>query len=143
MKHFVQACMVMGATVFYLLMLQKNINLKEINLKKKIYSSFLCYYHVTYEFQGKSTLYSFPECQGSPYSKQASYLKFKWQQQDLNLQPLVFKGTLNHLAKSVCLTKFLSACLWKSGCGFESHCCHFYFSCLGNISGDFPVNIMK
>ena len=45
--------------------------------KKYIYSSFLCYYHVTYEFQGKSTLYSFPECQGSPYSKQASYLNFK------------------------------------------------------------------
>ena len=34
MKHFVQACMVMGATVFYLLMLKRNINLKEKNLKK-------------------------------------------------------------------------------------------------------------
>ena len=33
--------------------------------------------HVTHEFQGESTLYSFPECQGTPCSKQAPYLKFK------------------------------------------------------------------
>ena len=30
------------------------------------------------------TLYSLPECQGSPCSKQALYLKFKWQQRGPN-----------------------------------------------------------
>ena len=43
----------------------------------------VCYYHVTYEFQSDSTLYSLPECQGTPCSKQAPYLKFKRQQRDL------------------------------------------------------------
>ena len=37
----------------------------------------VCYYHVTYEFQSEYTLYSLPECQVTPYSKQAPYLKFK------------------------------------------------------------------
>ena len=37
----------------------------------------VCYYHVTYKFQSESTLYSLPECQGTPYSKQVPYLKFK------------------------------------------------------------------
>ena len=39
----------------------------------------VCYYHVTYEFQSESSLYSLPECQGTPCSKQGPYLKFKWQ----------------------------------------------------------------
>ena len=34
----------------------------------------VCYYHVTYEVQSESTLYSLPECQGTPCSKQAPYL---------------------------------------------------------------------
>ena len=29
-----------------------------------------CYYHVTYEFQSESGLFSLPECQGTPCSKQ-------------------------------------------------------------------------
>ena len=29
-----------------------------------------------------------PECQGFPYSKQARYLKFNWQEWNLSLQPL-------------------------------------------------------
>ena len=33
------------------------------------------------------TLY-LPECQGTPCSKQARYLKFKWLQRDLTPQPL-------------------------------------------------------
>ena len=36
------------------------------------------YYHVTKEIQSESTLYSLPECQGTPCSKQA----------DSNPQPL-------------------------------------------------------
>ena len=36
----------------------------------------LCY-HVTYGFQGKSTLYSLPEYQETPCLKQTPYLKFK------------------------------------------------------------------
>ena len=40
------------------------------------------------EFQSESTLYSLPECQGTPCSKQAPYLKFKWQQRDSNPQSL-------------------------------------------------------
>ena len=39
----------------------------------------LCCHHVTYKFQYESTLYSLPECQGTLCSKQAPYLKFKWQ----------------------------------------------------------------
>ena len=37
----------------------------------------VCYYHVTYEFQSESTLYSLPDYQGTSCSKQASYVKFK------------------------------------------------------------------
>ena len=48
----------------------------------------LCFYHVMYEFQTESTLYSLPECQGTPCLKQVPYLKFKWQQRDSNPQPL-------------------------------------------------------
>ena len=36
-----------------------------------------CYHHVTYEFESESTLYSVPECQGNPCSKQVPYLRFK------------------------------------------------------------------
>ena len=35
------------------------------------------YYHVTCDFQSESTLYNLPEHQGTPWSKQAPYLKFK------------------------------------------------------------------
>ena len=49
--------------------------------------STVCYYHVTYKFQSKSTLYSLPECQGTPCSKKAPYL-IKWQQRDSSPQPL-------------------------------------------------------
>ena len=52
----------------------------------------LCYYHVTYEFQCESTLYSLPECQGTPCSKQAPYLSLS----DSNEI-----RTHNHLAKLV------------------------------------------
>ena len=50
----------------------------------------VCYCHVTYEYQSESTLYSSPECQGTPFSKQVPYLKFKWQQWDSNLQQRQF-----------------------------------------------------
>ena len=35
-----------------------------------------------YEFQSKSTLYSFPDFQGTPCLKQAPYLKFNLEQWD-------------------------------------------------------------
>ena len=41
-----------------------------------------------YEFQSESALYGLPECQRTPSSKYAPYLKFKWQQQHSNPQPL-------------------------------------------------------
>ena len=41
-------------------------------------------YHV--QVMSESTLYSLPECQGSPCSKKALYLK--WQQGDSSPQPL-------------------------------------------------------
>ena len=44
----------------------------------------------------ESTLYSLPECQGTPCMKQAPYLKFKWIRTHNHL---VCKRTLNHLAK--------------------------------------------
>ena len=38
----------------------------------------VCYYHVTYEFQSESTLYSLPECEGTPCSLLLSnYCQFK------------------------------------------------------------------
>ena len=58
----------------------------------------VCSYHIINEFQSESTLCTLPECQGTPCSKQAPYLKFKWQQRNSNPQPLR-KRTLNHLAK--------------------------------------------
>ena len=36
----------------------------------------VCYYHVTYEYQRESILYSFLKFQGNPFLKQALYLKF-------------------------------------------------------------------
>ena len=48
----------------------------------------LCSYHVTYAIQRKSTLYLLPECQGTPFSKQAWYLKFNGLQWDSNPQAL-------------------------------------------------------
>ena len=61
----------------------------------------VCYYHVTYEVQSESTLYSLPECQGTPCPKQASYLKFKWLPRNWirTHNHLVREETLNHLAK--------------------------------------------
>ena len=57
----------------------------------------VCYY-ITCRFHSESALCSLPECQETPCSKQALYLKFRWQQQNSNLQPLSSQ-TLNHLAK--------------------------------------------
>ena len=48
-----------------------------INHTKPTSTLSVCYYHVTYEVQSESTLYSLPECQGTPCWKQAPYLKFK------------------------------------------------------------------
>ena len=48
----------------------------------------LCCYHVTYKLKSESTLDSLPECQETPCSKQALYLKFKWLERDSNQQPL-------------------------------------------------------
>ena len=47
----------------------------------------VCYCHVTNEFETESTNYSLIECQGTPYSKEAPYMIFKWQQRDSNPQP--------------------------------------------------------
>ena len=58
----------------------------------------VCYYNVSYKFQSESTLCNLPECQGTPYSKQAAYVKFN----DINgiriHNYLIRKQTLNHLA---------------------------------------------
>ena len=71
---------------------QLSINLQDFYMIFRWFSRYqqntVWYYHVTYEIQSESTLYSLPECQGTPYSKQAAYLKIKWQQQDSNPQPL-------------------------------------------------------
>ena len=47
-----------------------------------------CYHPVTYDYYSESALYSFPECQGTPCSKQVLDLKFKWQERDSNPQEL-------------------------------------------------------
>ena len=50
---------------------------KELQWRNVRQEPTVCYYHVTYEFQSEPTLYKLPECQETPYSKQAPYLKFK------------------------------------------------------------------
>ena len=55
-----------------------NQNLDAIQLSEQQKQFTVYYYHVLCEFQGESTLYSLPECQGTPCSKQAPYLEFKW-----------------------------------------------------------------
>ena len=72
----------------------------------------VCYYHVTYEFQSESTVYSLPEYQKTPCSKMTPYLKFKWQQRDLNPQPLS-SWTNTHSFS-------------QTDCGFESRCVYMY-----------------
>ena len=102
----------------------------------------VCYYYVTYLFQGESTLYSclnFKEplsrnrydiwsLNGSSGNRTYNHLNRKW--------------TPNHLAKLPSLDKWLSVrlrtrhtyrrwngvvCLRGSNCGFESRCCHLNF----------------
>ena len=63
----------------------------------------VCSCHFTYAFQKESTLL-LPESQGTPCSKQARNLKFKW------LQPVWLNGWL-----------FVYE---LNGCGFESTCSH-------------------
>ena len=48
----------------------------------------VCYCHATYKLQSESTFYKLCDCQVTPYSKQALYLKFMWLQRDSNPQPL-------------------------------------------------------
>ena len=60
---------------------------------------------VTYALQSESTLYS---CQGTPCSKQARNLKFKWLDWTRTHNNLVRKRTLTHLAKLASLAKWLS-----------------------------------
>ena len=107
----------------------------------------VCYYHVTYEFQSESTLHSLPECHGTPCSKQAPYLKFKWQQRDsLTFRQTIACGFTQKLVRDMIITysqmhrtdKYWqhSSIIWPvwlngwlfvyqlSGCGFESRCCH-------------------
>ena len=59
----------------------------------------VCYYHVTYTFQSESTLYRCLNVKELLANKEVRYLKFRWQQQNLNPRPL------DHLAK---LVKWLS-----------------------------------
>ena len=55
------------------------------------------YYHVTYEFQSESTLYSLPECQGTPCSKEAPYPSLSDSSVIRTHNHLVRKRTLDHL----------------------------------------------
>ena len=59
----------------------------------------VCYYHIMYEFQSESTLYSLPECQGTPARSRCHI----WNLSDYNRirthNHLVHKWKLNHLAK--------------------------------------------
>ena len=48
----------------------------------------ICHYHVKYNFRSQSTLYSLPECRGTPSSLQVQYLKLKRKQRCSNSQPL-------------------------------------------------------
>ena len=47
----------------------------------------VCYYHFTYEFQSESTLYSLPECQGTP----CSMVSMKWSRKYWNSKLVLWK----------------------------------------------------
>ena len=82
--------------------------------------------HVTYALQSESTLYS---CQGTPCSKQARNLKFKWLDWTRTHNNLVRKRTLTHLAKLngwVFVYKLI-------GCGFKPSCSHLNALCFDSI----------
>ena len=70
----------------------------------KIGQLHLCSCHVTYEFQSESTFCSLSECQGTPFSRQARYLKVNWIRTHNHL---LRKRTLNHLLE-VSSAKWLS-----------------------------------
>ena len=53
-----------------------------------LYDAFDCMLLSCHVRLSESTLNSVPECQGTPCSKQALYLRFKRQQQDWNPKPL-------------------------------------------------------
>ena len=71
--------------------------------KKKCENKNLSYQYViiTSRTRFRVTIHSISlaEFQGTPYSKQARYPKFNWQQRDSNHNHLVRKHTLNHLTK--------------------------------------------
>ena len=78
-------------------------------LSTHLYSAFDCMFlscHVRVS-EWIHTL-QFPECQGTPCSKQVQNLKFKWLQRDSNPEPLSCKRTLDHFAK---LAKWLRSVL--------------------------------
>ena len=62
------------------------------NFTKTNWNLTVCYYHVTYEFQSESTLYSLPECQETLLEAlniyETSNNVAKWQQRYSNPQPL-------------------------------------------------------
>ena len=82
------------------------------------------------------TLY-LPECQGTPCSKQAWNLQFKWLQRDLKRKRDMTR-TYSQMHRTYKYSKF-SLIIWSvwtngwvfvydvSGCGFESHCSHLGF----------------
>ena len=89
---------------------------------------------MTHKFQSESALYSLPKCQANPCLKQAPYLKFQWQQQDSNPQPL---GSYMHRTDKYSQHRSIIWLVWLkgwvfiyklSGCGFESCCCHLNFT---------------
>ena len=67
---------------------QKKQNVSLLLTLSTLHTLTVCYYHLTYEFWSESTLHSFPECIGTPCSKQAPHLKVKWEQRDSNPQSL-------------------------------------------------------
>ena len=92
--------------------------------------SIVCFYHVTYEFESESTLYSCLNVK----ELLARNRRHIWRLNDCNgtrtHNHLVRKRTLNHLAK---LAIWLNGWMFVyelSGCGFESRCSHSYLPCL-------------
>ena len=72
--------------------------------------------------ESKPTLYSLSEYQGTPWSKQVTYLMFKGQQQDSNSQRLSSETKTQPFSQTgVNCWVFVNK---LSGCGFDSHCYH-------------------
>ena len=83
----------------------KNIEILRGRNQRRIYLVYyeiltVCYYHVMYGLQSESTLFSLPECQGTPWSSKRHILSLSDSNGIRTNKHLVRERTLNHLIRT-------------------------------------------